>query len=145
MCGDEADLPLAHQHAGAARPDSPVARERQSEARAGDDTVDRGDDRFLEPLDGVDQVGQAMRDVAVGARVVQLVEAPNVAAGTEVPAGTGQDHAHDRRVERRLVQRGAQGVPQLGVDRVSPSRAVERKREDAARQGAAKRSTRRSA
>jgi hypothetical protein len=69
--------------------------------------------------------------VAVGACVVQLVEAPDVAACAEVAAGAGQDHAGHIRVDRRVVERRSQGIPQLGVDRVSPCRAVERKREDA--------------
>ena len=41
-------------------------------ARAGDDAVDRGHDRLLEALDRLHEVGQAVRDVAVGARVVEL-------------------------------------------------------------------------
>ena len=54
---------------------------RQSQASAsarpgaGDHAVDRGDDRLLEPLERLDEVREPVRDVAVGPRVVQLVEA----------------------------------------------------------------------
>ncbi len=127
----EADAALAEQDARARRADPPVAGEREREAGAGHRAVDRGDDRLLEPLERLDEVGQAVRDVAVGARVVQLVEAGEVAAGAERAARAGEDDAADGGVGGRRVEGGRERVAQRRVDRVAPVGPVEREREDA--------------
>ncbi len=77
------------------------------------------------------EVGQAVRDVAVRPRVVELVEAVEVAAGAERAARAGQDDAADRGVAGGLGDGGGERVAQRRVDRVAPVGPVEREGEDA--------------
>ena len=73
-----------------------------------------------------------MRDVPVDARVMQLVEAREVAAGAERSARAGDhDPAHGS-VGGGVVERAGERVAQLGVDRVAPIGPVEDEREHAA-------------
>jgi hypothetical protein len=73
--GHHVEAALAEEQAGTGRRDPPVRRERQCEPGAGRRSVDGGDDRLLEAFHRIHELGEAVADVAVHARVVSPVRA----------------------------------------------------------------------
>ena len=81
--------------------DPEVAGERERGAGAGGDAVDRADDRLVERAHRPDERVVALAELDVERRRVGLEPLLEVLAGTERPAGAGQDDGPDRRVARR--------------------------------------------
>jgi hypothetical protein len=94
-----------------------MTAERQFEATAQCRTVDRGDDRFGERLDGSDKIAQHWR-------LWRLAKFTDIGAGGEGPAGASQDDGFDRGVgsnrlngiEQRLPHRVRQRIHRRIVD-----------------------------
>ena len=130
----EADAALTKQQASPRGRDPPVARERERQAGTRGDAVDRSHSGLLEPLDRLHELREPVRDVPIHARVMELLEASEVAAGAERAAGAGQHQRAYVGRAGRPVKRAGQRVAKLSVERVAAPRPVERQREHAVTQ-----------
>ena len=114
--------------------DPPVAGERERQADARGDAVDRGDDRLLQLVERVDERGQPLRDCRY-ARASWAREAPrSPPAQNAPPAPVTITRADLGRCGAASSIAAASASRMLGVDRVPPLGTVECQRHDAVAQ-----------